>query len=362
MDNINTCFYLSTNTSSGYSPIFSKACSPFSDNRTYIITGAGKSLRQTLIEKITAELIKEGFDCEKIISPVDNGIEGVIFKELDICIFDGHRAELPILDICDCTQYVINLSNFCETGELYSLRKEISQYCIESGEHNKKCIKFLNAASTMREDILRVIGDCLSAEKLEKYINRFTEKEFGTVSDVKGKTDFRYLNAVTPDGINTLYETVNENFSKIYLLDDKTGCVSEPFINQLKESAVNCGYDIIICPDPINPNICRYLLIPELSMAIITSDEIIKWNGDYTKKISSSRFTDREIIKSHRGRVRFNIEAINELTSQAFMHMDKVKKITEKIDLIYNEHTDINNLESIIFKIKSDILSEFKIQ
>lgn len=354
--NIN--FYLGVNTSSGYLPLFAKSYSAFESSRAYIVKGGSSKIRSEFIYNLANEIIKEGFACEWIISHIDESkIEGAIFRDIDVYILDGSRNNLIDPIMTDCTEYIINIGNICDRRQLFKKRYEIIPCHVSAMEHNKKCIKFMNAAEAMKEDTSRVIGDCVNTEKIEKFISSFTRKEFGINSENTGKTDVRFLSAITCDGIKTQYDTVKNLCARIFVLDDKTGCVADPFIRQIKDAAVLCGYDVTLCIDPISGKKNEHIIIPELSVAVFTSNDIHKWTGECTKKISSARFTDREVIRSHRGRVRFNAEAVNDLLNQAAIHMDGVKNATDKIDRIYDEHLEKEKLELIVNEAKKNILS-----
>lgn len=348
-------FYLETNTAQGYEPIFHRTYTPFSNSRTYIIRGASSRIRSEFIKGLSEELFKEGYSCEKIISSFDENItEGSIFPELNLNIFDGGRSNMPD-PAFDCTEYIVNMGRVCDRKKLFSMRNEIAKNYIRYRDNNRKCIKFLNAARSMQEDTARVMGDCLSAEKLEKFVSRFLQKEFGTISDKAGKVTYRYLSAVTPQGIETRFDTVKNMCAGIYVLEDKTGVVSPAFMNQLKDGAVLCGYEVIVCLDPLDGKTPEHLIIPELSLGIVLSDGIHKWQYDCTKKINAVRFADREIVKSHKGRAKFNGEAVEELTRQASVHMQSVKDALKNIDDIYDECCDKEKIPEIIKSVKKEI-------
>lgn len=351
-------FYLSTNTAHGYKSLFEKACTPDSNSRIYIVKGASSKIRSRFIKDISESLLKEGFYYEQIVCSYDkNKVEGVIFEDLNVCIFDGNYKNKLDPMFCECTQYIINLGEICKRNELFLKRDEIIPLYNSAKESSKKCNKFLVAAVSMQEDISRIVGKSVSADKLEKFVNRFAKKEFGCIGDKVGNTSLRFLSAIGSDGYTTQFDTIKNMCARIFVLEDKANCVSDTFISQIKDCALMCGYDIILCVEPISSNKSEHIIIPELSLGIFTSNGLHQWDGEYTKKINSSRFTDRDTIKNHKTRIKFNLDAINELISQSCIHLENMKKTIDTIDAIYDKFSNTDDIDSYVFSTKEDILS-----
>ena len=351
-------FYLATNTAHGYKSLFEKACLPDADSRVYIVKGASSKIRSRFIKDVANSLSKEGFCFEKILCSYDsNKVEGVIFEDLNVCIFDGNYKNKLDPMFCECTQYIINLGEICKRDKLFLKRNEIIPLYNNAKESSMKCNKFLVAAISMQEDTSRIIGKCVSADKLEKFVSRFAKKEFGSVSDKIGEISLRFLSTISSDGYKTQFDTLRNMCARIYVLEDKANCVSDTFISQIKDCALMCGYDIILCVDPISSSKLEHIIIPELSLGVFTSNQLHQWEGEYTKKISSSRFTDRDTIKNHKTRIKFNLDAIDELISQSCVHLENMKNNIDLIDEIYDQYSNTDDIDSYVFSTKEDILS-----
>lgn len=354
--------YLSSFTSDGYTSLFQDVFNPFSDEKIYILQGASEQTRTYFIEKLSEIISKEGYMSENIISCYDNcKKEGVIFHDIGTYVLDGKSENSISGIIFDCNEYIVNLSQACDRKKLYESRKEIfSLYdCIK--KHESRCQKFLCAAYSMQEDTQRLIGKSLNAEKLEKFITRFVRKEFGSFSEKSGKISKRFLSSINLTPCEALIETVKQLCSRIYILDDKYDVVSDTLINQLKDAACACGFDVILFLDHINSNRARHIIIPELSLCFFTSDDLSLWNNEYTKKISFTRFVDRETIKKHKNRLRFNSNAVKELVYQAAINLAEIRKIKSKMDEIYDRYTNKEKIDEFIEKTADEILSSVQI-
>lgn len=354
--------YLSSFTFNGYTSLFQNVFNPCSDEKIYILQGASEQTRTYFVEKLSEIISKEGFMSENIVSCYDDRKkEGVIFHDIDTYVIDGKKENNVSGIIFDCNEYIVNLSQACDRKELYERRKEFfSLYdCVK--KHESRCQKFLCAAYSMQEDTQRLIGKSLNAEKLEKFITRFVRKEFGSFSEKSGKISKRFLTSLNLTSCTTLIETVKQLCSRIYILDDKYDVVSDALINQLKDAASVCGFDVILFLDHINSERARHIIIPELSLCFFTSDDLVSWTDEYTRKISFTRFVDREIIKKHKNRLRFNSNAVKELVYQASINVSEIKKIKRKTDEIYDQCTDKDLVDELVEKTADEILSSVKL-
>lgn len=354
-------FFLSAYTCDGKTSFSDDIFTPFSDDRLFLVKGASGKARSEFI-KTTADIIqKEGFEYETILSDIDGEkIEGVIFDEIGVYILDACVAKGNGLRLYDCTQYIVNLGEICCRKELYEKREEIFSVWAEKEKYEQRCRKFLNACVSMQEDTQRIVGKSLNAEKLEKYVTRFVKKEFGAVSEKPGKLSRRFVGTLSPDGINTQYDTIKNLCAHIFVLDDSFNIVCETLLNQIKDAAISCGYDVTVCCDFIDASKIRHLIIPQLSLCFFTSDYICKWEGEYTKKLNFTRFVDRETVKCHKNRIKFNADAIEELVCQASVNLEMVKCDVDRLDDIYENYCDNGKLTEIVEKTADEILSVFK--
>lgn len=350
-------FYLTAHTADGKRSFLDSVYTPFSDERLFLVTGASGIIRSEFIKNVAKIISKEGFPCEKIISCVDaNKLDGVIFEEIGVYIFDAEEVEKIDFSICDCTQYIVDLGECCDRSALYERREEIFTSHNDKNTHLQRCRKFLSAASSMREDTQRIIGKSLNAEKLEKFVTRFVKKEFGAVAENTGRLSVRFLDALTPDGIKTEYETVKNICARIFVLDDSFFIASDALINQIKDAALMCGYDVILCPDVLDPSKARHVIIPQLSLCFFTNSQLCKWEDEYTKKVNFTRFVDRETVKNHRNRVKFNNDAIEELVGQACVNLELFKCEDDRLDDIYEQFCNKEKIDSYIERTVDEIL------
>lgn len=351
-------FYLTAYTADGVNSFTDGIFKPFSDDRLFIAAGASEALRSDFIKGVAKIIRKEGFPCETIRSNIDEAkITGAVFDEINVCLFDASAVKKQLGNVSDCTDYIVNLGEICNRTELYERREEIFSVKSDIEKHLQRCKKFLSAGVSMREDIQRIVGKSLSAEKLEKFVTRFVKKEFGETADKAGKLSVKYIDSLSPFGVKTEYETVRNTCARIYVLDDCFGIVSDALITQIKDAALMCGYDVIICPDLIEPKKSKHIIIPQLSLCFFTSDALCPWDGEYTKKINFTRFTDRETVKSHKNRIKFNNDAVEDLVSQACVNLEVAKCGVDRLDDIYESCCAREKLDGYIEKTADEIMS-----
>lgn len=333
-------------------------CSEESDStRTYVVRG-GVGISSRFIEKIASSVEKEGFVSQRFLNFYgEEGLDGVYFPEIDVYIFDGNTYTFPMKSP-DCRQYTVDLGVSAERKELFLNKALIEEAKREEEKYFSKAVKFLSTAKSVKNDIKQLTGSAVNADKVERFVSRFVKRELGTVSDFSGREYFRILTSVTPDGVTLPGETLLSMCPKLYCIDDKTGTVSVILVSLIRESALLCGFDVINLLSPFENKICpEHLIIPELGLGVITSNESHPYKADVFRRVNASRFFDSEKMKKHRSRIRFNLNAEKELLNQAAFLLGECRKFRGEYSEIYSRSYDMGKINSLADEVTREILS-----
>ena len=219
-----------------------KICSEdTSSTRTFLVRGSLNE-RFSFVENVCTSLEKEGIFSQKFLNVFDlQKLDGVYFPDIDVYLFS---SDFP-LTMPDVRQYTIDLGIAANKKELFLNKELIREAQEREKKYIKKSAKFLLTARSVMEDNARLAGDCVNAEKIERFVSRFVKREFGTASSFSGKEYFRFLTAVTPSGCSFPESTLTNMCPKLYCIDDKLGFTSSLLMSQLRESALICGFDVI---------------------------------------------------------------------------------------------------------------------
>lgn len=350
-------FYMNAVGTEGIFSVCRKAAEDTPNTRAYLVRG-GMSESSEFIENVCLSLEKEGLFSQRFLSFYGkNSLDGAYFPDVDVYIFDANFTDIPNF-LPDCRQYTVDLGSAANRKELFLSKALISEAVKEEKKFLSKTVKFLSTQNSIREDTLKFSGDAVNTDKVERFVSRFVKREFGTSSSFSGREYLRMLTAVTPEGISFPENTLVRMCPKLYCIDDKTGAVSGLLVSQIRESAIVCGFDVVSLVSPFrkgsNP---EHIIVPEIGVGVITSNDCHRYTGESFKRVSASRFLDSEKMKKHKSRIKFNLTAEKELLSQAFYLLGEARKSREEYLEIYSRSMDKEKIQSLEKETVREILS-----
>ncbi len=353
----NALFFMNSVGPEGLFSLGGRSADDSPDTRTYSVVG-GIGLSSRFIESVTASLEKEGIVSQRFLSFYgEDGLDGAFFPELDVYIFDGNAAPF-VSKAADCRQYTVDLGMAANRKELFLNKALIEHGKAEEKKYFSKAVKFLSTACSVKDDIRNLAGNAVNTDKVERFVERFVKRELGTASSLPGREYLRMLSAVTPDGVIMPEETIISMCPKLYCIDDKTGTVSPLLVSLIRESALLCGFDVVSLVSPFEKRgFPEHIMVPELGLGVITSNESHPYKGDAFKRISSYRFFESEKMKKHRSRIRFNLNAQKELIGQAAFLLGEGRKFREEYFEVYSRSYDKKKIKTLANELTREILS-----
>ncbi|MBR3588843.1 MAG: hypothetical protein IKL16_04695 [Clostridia bacterium] len=347
-------FYVNSIGPDGFFSVCKECMDENSATRVYLIRG-GVSESGKFIEEVASSLEKEGLFSQHFLSFYGDETDGVYFPDIDVYIFDENKIFFQP-SMIDCKHYTVDLGVCGDRKMLYRNSYIISDAKEREKKFLSKAVKFFSAAQSAGEDIERLSGDAVNAEKIERFVSRFIKRELGTVSTFSGKEYLRILTSPMPMGMIFPENTLTKMCPKLYCIDDRTGTVSKLLISQIKESAMLCGFDVISLLSPFSQK-AEHLIVPEIGLGIITSDDLHHFEGDCFRRVSYTRFAESEKMKKHRSRIKFNVTARKELMTQGYFLLGEAKKCREEYLEVYSRSYNRDKIKSLADDTTREIIS-----
>ncbi len=347
-------FFLGAGCPTGFAGYFSQlscASSPVATTLIKAGPGCGKS---TFMKRIGDFLEKEKKDVELIHCSSDpNSLDGVVCTDIGFAIIDATAPHT--IDPCypGAVESVLSLYHLLDEERLYKNKKEIIELFDKNSCFHERSTRYLNSAGSLMQDSMRVLGFCIDAVKLDKFCKRFATRKLKPKKDKKGSEQLRVLSAITPYGIVFYGDTVKEMAQNIVVLEDDIGFVSKQILAHLRTDALEKGYDVYSCYCPMFPyDKLDHLIIPELSLAIVTKNRHLEYDYGETEVIRSNRFIHPERYKERKKRLKFNRFIIDELLAQSMVMLKNAKDIHDQIETYYIEAMDFERLDEMLYKLK----------
>ncbi|MCR5484849.1 MAG: hypothetical protein K6F09_04580 [Clostridiales bacterium] len=120
----------------------------------------------------------------------------------------------------------------------------------------------------------------------------------------------------------------------------------------VRRYALGSGLDVISCPSPLFPDEApRHLIIPDISLGILTSDSLNRLDMPGCVKARSSRFTDNAKLKEFKQRISFSLRTVNELLDEAIISLRDALSTHDELEKLYIEAIDFDKVDEETKKI-----------
>ena len=250
----------------------------------------------------------------------------------------------------------VNMGDCYDKQALWPLRKEIMDCMAGYKGCYQRAYRCLGAAAEIMEDQrATLITDALS-QKLAKRAKGILSREVPRrKTEEPGRICQRFLGAVTHQGPVCLYGTALAQCGRIYALSDSCGLAHELLLHLLA-GAVDSGFDVMACPDPMAPDRLAHLLIPQLNLAFLTITSSLPFLQKPYRAIRLDAAADSETIRRSRPRLRFAKKVSAALVEEAVDSLAQAKALHDNLEAIYNPHVDFERVDQMAHEIWSEIL------
>lgn len=346
-------YFLGENTPNGFKTYFSSEILK-KDYYTYILKGGPGTGKSTLMKKIlSAFKDSEDIDVYRCSSDI-NSLDALVLKTSKVIIVDGTAPHVFDCQYPGAFQSIVALGDCWNKNELQENKYKIKSMIDENQQFHNRSRRYISALASINSDIYSIASSALNLPKLSAFTQRFCKKFIPKKSSEPGYISFKKISAISNFGYFIMSV---ENYQNVFILNDSYFAGSDSFLSQLSDIVTSKGYDIILSECSIfNQSILEHLLIPELSIAFISSNYITKYENENAKKINFLRFYNMNNISEKKQRLEFSKKAGTELLNEAVGSIQSAKKVHDEIEDFY-----INNMNfSLIDEITLNIIDEIK--
>lgn len=250
----------------------------------------------------------------------------------------------------------VNMGDCYDKEALWPLRQAIMD-CMKGYKGcYQRAYRCLSASADITEDQRAALITNSLAQKLAKRARGILSREIPRRKAEKpGQIKQRFLGAVTHRGVVCLYGTVLSQCERVYTLLDDCGLSHELLIHLLA-GAVDRGFDVVACPDPMSPDRLAHLLIPELSLAFLTVSGVPAFHGQPYRTIRLDTAVDSDVMRRSRPRLRFAKKVSAALIDEAVTSLAQAKAMHDDLESIYNPHVDFDLVNEMAQDIWEEIL------
>ncbi len=337
--------FLGGNTYKGFHSFFNYIINKEDANRIFCIKGGPGTGKSYLMKKVATFFLDNGYTVEyNHCSSDEKSLDGIVIPELKIAMLDGTAPHMVDPIYPGAIDEIINMGIALDNEALSFNKKELIDLYKEISNNFQRAYKFLSAAKPIHDDWSRLNSEALGYSKVITIADSLKEEVFNKQKSGFGDERHIFATAFTPNGIITFTEELVAIFKHKFILKGGPGFSKTKILIELGKLAQKKGYFVEYLHDPFNPERIEHILIPEISVSIVTENEISKcsFNG---KTYNIEDFCNYSILKKNEEEIECDKYIFNELTDKA-------------LKLISNAHTIHDELEAYYIKaLNFDVLN-----
>ena len=349
-------FFLGSNSSQGFYSLYDQLIDPKQANAIYILKGGPGCGKSTLMRRVAARAEEMGEQVEYIHCSGDpDSLDGIVLPSVKTAIVDGTAPHVVEPKYPGLVDHYVNLGSCYKQAELQHIRREIMDCMAGYKECYTQAYRCLNAAGQISEDALTVLETNTLQERISNRAHSILSREIRTQGSGNGQVTQRFLGAITHCGQLTCFATASALCKRIYLLEDSYG-LSHLMLPHLLAGATHAGFDVIVCPSPLMPDRLEHLIVPELSLAFLSTPAGSFCHKRPYRRIRMDSMVDSELLRRSKARLRFSRKITTALIDEAVESLTRAKNMHDHLETLYNPHVDFEQVNHIADELSKSIL------
>lgn len=352
--------------SGGFVCWFDEIFAPENLDKCYIIKGGSGTGKSSLMRKVTACAEKNRYDVEMFLCSSDpTSLDGIILTSPNgrkIAFFDGTSPHTRDPKFPGAVEEIINLGTFWNADKLRMKRDEICAIAKYRSQLYQSAGEYFHAAGEIEKLLRYEAKSKLLHEKLEaaakRFISRAIKEAHIKPAGKEGKVSIRCISALSTMGAVRL-DSFESAADHLAVISNVMG--TAPFMmDALLRQAVENRLDVVRSPMPLEPQLTEALLIPDLSLAIITQDPSSDgYCDDSIKLINMARFIDKDSLDPDEKKRRRTLKKCSrELISGGLAHLADVRAAHADMEKIYIDAMDFNAVNNFSKKLLAVVFSD----
>lgn len=250
----------------------------------------------------------------------------------------------------------IDLSQYYDRSGLQPIKQDILSVTTEYQGHYKRAYRCLGAAGELRRDMNELLDGEQVQQRLAKRAAGIISRELKGPSHGEGRTDQRFLSAVTHKGAVALWDTVSAQAERIYELSDNYA-LAHHLLSPILTTALAAGHDAVACPDPMAPDRLAHLIFPGLSLAFVTSTQEAPWPHHAFRRLRLDTMADPYVYRLNRPRLRFTKRVVSALLEEGVTDLVQAKEAHDRLERLYNPYVNFDGVFGTADRLAQEVLA-----
>ena len=339
-------YYLGANSPGGFYSLYDQLLDPGEAEELLILKGGAGCGKSTLMGQVAARAEEKGLRVEYIRCSGDpDSLDAIILPDRHAAIVDGTAPHIVEPRLPGAVERYVNLGACYDHEGLKKVRGELEQAMQGYKGCYARAYRCLRAASEITADRIALLQTPELEEKIAKRARGILSRECRRGGEGEGKVRQRFLSAVTHQGFLVEFGTVERQCRRVYELVDTYG-LGHLLLTHILAGAVAAGWDVIACPSPLAPDRLEHLLLPQLSLAFVTTGGGTAYPGHPYRRLRMDAMADRELLRRNKARLSFSRKVSAALVEEAVSSLAQAKAMHDDLERIYNPYVDFGRVRA----------------
>lgn len=353
----NIQYFLGANSPQGFYSLYDQLIPIEDASAVYILKGGPGCGKSTLMRQVALAAEEADMEVEYILCSGDpDSLDAVVLPRQGIALADGTAPHVIEPKYPGIVERYVNLGECYDTAALSPLRHSVKDCMSGYQDCYRRAYRCLDAAAQIMADVRAALSSPELEQRMQKRAAGILGREVRRrKAQTPGRVTQRFLSAVTHKGEITLFETAQAQCSRIYELSDSYG-LAHTMLTYLLAGITAAGYDVVACPCPMVPERLEHLLVPQLSLAFLSTSPTAPFPGRPYRRIRLDAMVGPELLRRSRPRLRFSRKVAASLMEEAVSSLAQAKAMHDDLEAIYNPHVDFERVNRTAQAIIRDIV------
>ncbi|MDD6160784.1 MAG: hypothetical protein PUB51_06620 [Oscillospiraceae bacterium] len=350
-------YFLGANSPTGFYSLYDEISDPHRIGRLYILKGGPGCGKSSLMRRLARHGEAAGRRVHRILCSGDpDSLDGVIFPDLGTAVVDGTAPHVGEANCPGAVETYLDLSRFYDHAALQEEKDRLLELSAAYKDCYRQAYRCIGAAGELRRNLREWADSAELRGKLQKRAAGVIARELKRSPKHPGHTQRRFLSALTHRGMLTLWDTVSAQAERVYELSDSFG-TAHHLLSPILAAAEAAGYEAVACPDPMCPDRLAHLILPELSLAFVTSSSEQPWGKRPYRHLRLDAMAEATLKQLSRPRLRFTRKVSDALLADGVSNLAGAKELHDQLEGLYNPHVDFTGVYETADALAGEIFS-----
>ena len=340
-------YFLGGNTYRGFYSLYDSFVSLSEGNFLWVIKGGPGCGKSSFMRMLGSAAEKAGLSVEYAVCSGDpSSLDGVFIPELKTAYTDGTAPHIADTNMAGVDSAYINLGEFYDYAAISEYKSELEELYSECSASYRKAYSQIAAAGALQRGWQSEISSDSEKAAAIKRANKIALREFGKKHRDTGRIKYRFLSALTCRGLSSFPASAEALCERFYIFENRFK-LGDTALQSLAQAAVEAGHDVIVCPNPLTPEVPEAVLIPSLSLGFLTSDSALATNPD-SRRIRLDALVEIDRIKKMRSELRRSEKMSEALVCEGYAALAEAKRFHDQIESIFNPNVDFDGVNALV--------------